>query len=235
MADISILGSVASAHDVNVSSLPVSYTMPTGSDREMYAIVAQGWFDAGDKVDSVKINGIDFTLVDTAPATNTIFRVLTVWRLLETSFPADGTYNVVADFGEAVAGVASIFVFTINNSDQATLEDKDIYSSGGSTTSSFTVDTLTANAAIFTATMHDGLGSYTHGSGQNEIFDTQVNRTTSITVTASYEIIASSGSNTQTDVYSGGSDKMCGVVWVVKNKVASGSSRKNKMTTLGVA
>lgn len=233
MPDISILGSVAPATGDGVSTLTASHTLIAssgGNDREVFAIVAQGWFDAGDKVDSVKYNGTNMTLVGTAPATNSIFRVLTVWRLLESSFPANGTYNVVADFGEAVAGVVSLFVFAIDMSDQATLEDTDIYSSGSSATSTFTVDTLTANAAIFTATMHDGLGSYTHGSGQNEIFDTQVNKPTPITVTASYEIIASPGSNTQTDVYSGGSDRMCGVVWVVKKKATPATGFFHLMT-----
>lgn len=217
---IALLGSVASNTNDATSSVTASFTQSAGSDRELYAIVAQTWFDAGDKVDTVKANGVDMTLVQTAPATNTINRVVTIWRLLEASLPSNGTYNVVADFGESI-GTGSIFVFMAEGTDQATLEDSDIYSSGSSSTSSFTVDTLTANACIFTATMHDGLGSFTHGTGQNEIFDTQVNGVTKFTVTASYEIIASPGSNTQTDVYATGSDRMAGVVWVVKEKAAS--------------
>lgn len=210
-----LVGSVASASADADTTVTASHTRPAGSNLEIYAIVAQTWVDAGDSCDSVTYNGTNMTQISDSPAGNNspVFRALSVWRLLEASMPAEGTYNCTANFGESVATV-SIFVFAINALNQGTLEDTAPFASSSATGSSFSMTSTSAGAIALTATMHDNLGSFTHGTDQTEIFDSQVNLTTPLTVTASIETLGAAGAATQTDNY-GSSDKCVGLCWIV--------------------
>lgn len=209
---ISLLGTAATASANTATTVSATHTLSAGSNR--IAIVFVSFYKSTSfECTGVTYGGVTMTKITNSGNHTSVFRDISAWYLLEASLPANGSKTVTATVGSSSPNL-NIHVFTIQDAKQQAYEVSGTYLATSSNTSSISITTVANNAWAFSGAAIDALTSYTHGTGQTEITDTSYAGalSTNMTMSTSYEEIASPGSATQTDT-SVATDKHVGIAF----------------------
>ena len=213
---ISLLGTAATNSDNTSLTVSATHTLAAGSNRIAIAVVS--FYKATSfECTGVTYGGVAMTKIGNSGNHTSVYRDISVWYLLEASLPSDGSKTVTATVGSSSLNL-NIHVFTIQGAAQAAYEQTPTagtYLNASSATSSINITTVATNAWAFSCAAADANSTYTHGTGQTEITDTGYTGASStvMTMSTSYEEIASPGAQTQTDTVASSATKHVGVAF----------------------
>lgn len=215
-SNISMLGTAATGTNNSSTTVSTTHTLSSGANRIAIAFVS---FYKGTALSctGVTYGGVAMTKIGNSGDHTSVYRDISAWYLLEASLPATGSKTVTATISGSSLNL-NIHVFTIQDAAQTAYEQSPTagtYSSASSATSSINITTVAAKAWAFSGAAGDAISSYTHGAGQNEITDTSYTgaSSTNITMSTSYEEIATGSAVTQTETIAAGADRHVGIAF----------------------
>lgn len=201
---ITLLGTATTATGLALDNPTFNHTLSAGSNRIAIVFVA---CNSVRTITSVTYGGVAMTSIATAPTTGG--ERLAAYYLLEASLPANGVKTVSVQFSAATD--YNLACFTIQDAKQQAYETSNTSYSASATTIQTSITTVAANAWAISGALVDGIRTFTHDTGQNEITDAQT--TSWCAMSTSYEQISSPGSVTQGETQSGAAVNMYQVVF----------------------
>lgn len=202
---IDLLGTAGTNGSNSASSLDVTHTLSTASNRIAFACV----YVQTQTCSGVTYGGVAMTQLGVATGSN---ERMYIFYLLEASLPANGSKTVTATLSGAAP--VEMSVFTLKNAKQSApgTAVTNTSASAQTLTVDLTVNILTSFA--ITAAGQTGGGTYIHGTGQVEISD----HTTgwAAAMATSYEECSATGTNTQSSTTNAGANRMVMIGTVVE-------------------
>lgn len=214
VSNIALLGTAATGTANTTTTVSATHTLSSGTKRIAIAFVSF-YQSTATSCTGVTYGGVAMTKIGNSGNHTNVFRDISAWYLLDASLPANGSKTVTATLSASSANL-NIHVFTIQYAAQAAYEQSPTpgtYLATSSATSTISLTTVAANAWAFSGAACDATSTYTHGTGQTEITDTSYTgaSSASITMSTSYEEIASAGAVSQTDTIAAGTPRHVGI------------------------